>query len=89
MQGRAPIEAYEFVHVIDEHGEYYIRRPVRREPDVRYYEERRVRPDPGAYATLEPSQPRERGLVPVGGRPADRRANPAYYEEYDPRFPAA
>jgi hypothetical protein len=89
MQGRAPIEAYEIVHVIDEHGEYYIRRPVRREPDVRYYEERRVRPDPGAYATLEPSQPRERGLVPVGGRPADRRANPAYYEEYDPRFPAA
>lgn len=90
VQSRAPIEAYEIVHVIDEHGEYYIRRPVRREPDLRYaYEERRVRHDSGAYPALELSQARERGMVAVGGRPADRRADPAYYEEYDPRFPAA
>ena len=102
VHSRPPVDAYEIVHVIDEHGEYYIRRPVRREPDVRYvYEERRVHRDAGPYAAAEPA------YVPVsrqgvirdgpGARPsatpetwrADRRADPAYYEEYDPRFPAA
>ncbi|KAK4235793.1 hypothetical protein C8A03DRAFT_17505 [Achaetomium macrosporum] len=101
MPSRGPIEAYEIVQVIDEHGEYYIRRPVRREPDARYiYEEQGVRRDAGAYPSLEPvyagavvrpSHFREWGRASVAPEPwpADRRADPAYYEEYDPRFPAA
>ncbi|KAK3301178.1 uncharacterized protein B0H64DRAFT_32769 [Chaetomium fimeti] len=100
MAPRPPVEAYEIVHVIDEHGEYYIRRPARREPDSRYlYEERRIRHDAGPYPTREHlydhvSRP---GLVPEGyrgsvasdSRPGNRRADPGYHEEYDPRFPAA
>jgi hypothetical protein len=97
---RRPVEAYEIVHVIDESGEYYIRRPVRHEPDPRYmYEDRSARHDAGPNPALEPVYARvpRPGLVREGVkaskvpevRPADRRANPAYYEEYDPRFPAA
>jgi len=100
VQSRPPVEAYEIVHVIDEQGEYYIRRPVRREPDPRYmYEERRVRHEAGPYSGFEPtyapvsrsSLAREgaRASAAPEGRPGDRRADPAYYEEYDPRFPAA
>lgn len=100
MAPRPLVEAYEIVHVIDEHGEYYIRRPVRREPGPRYlYEERMTRHDAGPYATREyvhAQMPRP-SLVPEGyrasvapdSRPVNRRADPAYYEEYDPRFPAA
>jgi hypothetical protein len=60
------VEAYEIVQVIDEHGEYYIRRPVRREPDTRngyVYEERRVHRDlgPSVAAVSEPA------YVSVGG----------------------
>ncbi|KXX79748.1 hypothetical protein MMYC01_202810 [Madurella mycetomatis] len=106
-----PVEAYEIVQVIDEHGEYYIRRPVRREqPDPRFvYEERRVFPrDAGpyrhhhhhhqtavhepVYVSSRPSLARDGGvgtsMTPEGWE-ADRHADPAYYEEYDPRFPAA
>ncbi|KAH6845177.1 hypothetical protein B0I37DRAFT_447102 [Chaetomium sp. MPI-CAGE-AT-0009] len=97
---RPPVEAYEIVHVIDEHGEYYIRRPVRREPDSRYlYEERRIRHDPSPYPARDhfyapvsrPSLVPEgyRGSVAPDSRPVNHRADPAYYEEYDPRFPAA
>ncbi|KAK4128259.1 hypothetical protein N657DRAFT_10439 [Parathielavia appendiculata] len=100
---QAPVEAYEIVHVIDESGEYYIRRPVRRhEPDpARYrYEDRRIRHDAGpnssaldsVYAPVSRSGLNHDGFrdgVGQDGWPAGRRANPAYYEEYDPRFPAA
>ena len=100
MQSRPPVETYEIVHVIDEQGEYYIRRPVRCEPDPRYiYEERRVRHEGGPYPGFEPvyapvpraSLGREggRGSVAPEVRPGDRRADSAYFEEYDPRFPAA
>jgi hypothetical protein len=100
MHSRPPVEAYEIVHVIDEHGEYYIRRPVRREPETRYtYEDRRVRretdPYPArelVYAPLSRSNLGRDGVrasVASDSRPSDRRADPAYYEEYDPRFPAA
>ena len=100
LQSRPPVETYEIVHVIDEQGEYYIRRPVRREPDPRYiYEERRVRHEGGPYPAFEPVYapvPRA-SLVREGGRsgvapearPGDRRADSTYFEEYDPRFPAA
>ncbi|KAL2018954.1 hypothetical protein VTK56DRAFT_10248 [Thermocarpiscus australiensis] len=95
-----PIEAYEIVHVIDEHGEYYIRRPVRREADIRYrYEEHGAHRDGVSYpapasnrvSDSGPSLDRDtvRGPVASEAWPAGRRADPAYYEEYDPRFPAA
>ncbi|KAK4154022.1 hypothetical protein C8A00DRAFT_14811 [Chaetomidium leptoderma] len=100
MPSRPPVETYEIVHVIDEHGEYYIRRPARREPDPRFiYEERRAHHDVGPHQTLDsvyghisrPGLIRDgvRASVAPEGRPGDRRADPAYYEEYDPRFPAA
>ncbi|KAG7292340.1 hypothetical protein NEMBOFW57_002375 [Staphylotrichum longicolle] len=91
-----PVEAYEIVHVIDEQGEYYIRRPVRREPDPRYvYEERRARHEAGPYTGFEPvyAPVSRSSLVREGARasaaPEGRRADPAYFDEYDPRFPAA
>lgn len=101
LSRRPPVEAYEIVHVIDETGEYYIRRPVRREPKPVYmYEERRVYRDSASYAPHEPayapvarpSMVREtvRASMAPDSRPVpDRRVDPAYYEEYDPRFPAA
>ncbi len=100
VHSRPPVETYEIVHVIDEQGEYYIRRPARREPDPRYiYEERRVRHEGGPYPGFEPvyapvpraSLAREggRGSVAPEARPGDRRADSTYFEEYDPRFPAA
>ncbi|KAK4044581.1 hypothetical protein C8A01DRAFT_42762 [Parachaetomium inaequale] len=100
VHSRPPVEAYEIVHVMDEHGEYYIRRPVRREPETRYmYEDRRVRRDADPYPAREPVYaPVSRSSLGLDGVrpsvasdnwPGDRRADPAYYEEYDPRFPAA
>ncbi|KAL2199760.1 hypothetical protein P885DRAFT_66673 [Corynascus similis CBS 632.67] len=96
MRPRPPVEAYEIVHIIDEHGEYYIRRPVRREPGARYvYEERSVRQSSDHYPASEPvyaslSRPSSaRVTAAPNSRPGDRRADPKYYEEYDPRFPAA
>ncbi|KAK3945254.1 hypothetical protein QBC46DRAFT_433449 [Diplogelasinospora grovesii] len=98
---RQPVEAYEIVQVIDERGEYLIRRPARREPEPSYpYEnERRHRRDVGPYAAYEapyvpvsrPGPPRELPREPPRfSTPSEaRRADPAYYEEYDPRFPAA
>ncbi|KAL2178654.1 uncharacterized protein P884DRAFT_196759 [Thermothelomyces heterothallicus CBS 202.75] len=97
MHPRAAVEAYEIVHVIDEHGEYYIRRPARRDPDLRYvYEERRVRHGPDHYPppprepvyahTHRPSSARFSAAPNI--RPGDQRVDPAYWEEYDPRFPA-
>ncbi|GAB1311161.1 F-box domain-containing protein [Madurella fahalii] len=111
LQSRpTPVEAYEIVQVIDEHGEYYIRRPARREQrDARYvYEERRVLPRDASphphhhrhvtahepvYVSSRPNLAQDGGSVRASMAPegwaADRRADPAYYEEYDPRFPAA
>ncbi|EAQ92509.1 hypothetical protein CHGG_00744 [Chaetomium globosum CBS 148.51] len=96
MAHRAPVEAYEIVHVIDEHGEYYIRRPARRVPGPRYlYDEPAAPHNAGPYVTH--TQAPRPGLVPEvyrasaapENRPVNRRADPAYFEEYDPRFPAA
>lgn len=90
---QAPVETWEIVHVIDERGEYYIRRPVRREPDPIYaYEERRVHRDAGPYTAYEPVYvPASRADLAREhlGPMVDRREDPSYYEEYDPRFPAA
>ncbi|KAH6619876.1 hypothetical protein B0J18DRAFT_445923 [Chaetomium sp. MPI-SDFR-AT-0129] len=102
LRGRPVVETYEIVHVIDEQGEYYIRRPLRREPEPRYvYQARRVlhetNPYPAGGIRSAPFPPP--GFVPDaaraganGGpdnRPGGRRTDPAYLEEYDPRFPAA
>ncbi|KAK0730546.1 hypothetical protein B0H67DRAFT_548476 [Lasiosphaeris hirsuta] len=108
-QPRQTVEAYEIVHVIDGQEEYYIRRPARHEPEVRYsYGEsrkalhREVEPHANepvynpilragqpqgplnVYSRREPSQ-----LGPRAEPRTDARDDPAYYEEYDPRFPAA
>ena len=96
-----PVEAYEIVQVIDSQGEYYIRRPVRREPEPRYiYEdERHVRrePEPYHHPTYEPVYSRAPPPPPPSydsrAEYPPRMARPpepaAYDEEYDPRFPAA
>lgn len=98
---RQAVEAYEIVQVIDEQGEYYIKRPIRREPEARYVSgqshSQPGRPGhAGGYVGQEQyyDGPRESFLhdarrdthAPVG-RAAPR--NPGYYEEYDPRFPSA
>lgn len=108
LQTRPPVETYEIVHVIDESGEYYIRRPVRRGPDARHkYEERGARHEAAPYPAFDPapmgpvgplsrsSRVREgvaASMVPEN-RPAGPwpgpRPGPTFYEEYDPRFPAA
>ncbi|KAK3362803.1 hypothetical protein B0T25DRAFT_443942 [Lasiosphaeria hispida] len=109
-QSRQTVEAYEIVHVIDGQEEYYIRRPVLREPEVRYtYGESRkvIHHEVEPYASHDPvyspisraekpqgppdaySQPETRRPGPRAEPRTDARAHPAYYEEYDPRFPAA
>ena len=74
---RSP-EAYELVRVMDEQGEYVIRRPIRRDPEPVYasYEE-------AAY----PRQPiyESRPLYEKPG-PIQRPDQPPF-EEYDPRHP--
>ncbi len=104
LQSRPSVETYEIVHVIDESGEYYIRRPVRRVPDARHkYEERGVRHEAAPHPAFEPAhgslgRPNlARGGVGASlvteNRPAGLwpgpRPGPTFYEEYDPRFPAA
>ncbi|KAK3695235.1 hypothetical protein B0T22DRAFT_374081 [Podospora appendiculata] len=87
-QPRQPVEAYEIVHVIDDSGSYYIRRPVRHVPEPRYvYEEdRRAHGDVGYDRVyLPPSRP---SVVSGLDRRTERRSDPAFEEEYDPRFPA-
>lgn len=74
------VEAFEYVQVSDPQGDYMIRRPVRREredPVYAYGDEPYARPPvyddrPPVYETRQPVS----------------RADPAYYEEYDPRNPA-
>ena len=111
---RAVVQEYEIVQVIDDQGQYYIRRPViRREPEPYYgYEEHTViRPPVESYPRYEPvyhrepprpepynapSAPSASGSGPQ--RPHLRRqissasvskADPAYYEPYDPHNPTA
>jgi len=91
---RGPVELYEIVHVIDEHGEYYIRRPVRREaepPRYIYEDGRRAYRDADPYAGYEPVRAPAPAPAPrpsrLDSQRADTRADPAYQEEYDPRFP--
>ncbi|KAL2261851.1 hypothetical protein VTK26DRAFT_3171 [Humicola hyalothermophila] len=99
---RRPVEAYEIVHVIDESGEYYIRRPARREPEPLYvYEERRpLYRDSVSYPPLQhtyapvsrQSMVRESArasMAPDGGAVHDRWTDTVHHGEYDPRFPAA
>jgi hypothetical protein len=97
------IEAYEIVQVIDSQGEYYIRRPIRRERlEARYatvYEtEARgaaVRRDPEPYDPFEPAGPYLRRPQQILEARSERPLVPAgrplelIDEEYDPRFPAA
>lgn len=101
---RVPVGSYEIVRVIDSQGEYYIRRPVRQEPEPRYiYEdERHAHRPPEPYPpTYEPVYSRappplppsyeSRPEYPLSRAVAARPPEPAaaYEEEYDPRFPAA
>jgi len=103
---RHTVETYEIVQVIDERGEYYIRRPVRHIPEHRHTsgEPWKARRGEDVYPPQESSP---YVTASTGGRPRDasgfdaphdvraadsrasRRADPVYYEEYDPRFPGA
>lgn len=75
-QPRQPqyVEAFEYVRVSDPQGDYMIRRPVRREAEP-------------IYATYE-EDPYSRRPIYESRAPLPR-SEPAYYEEYDPRHPAA
>ena len=95
---RQAVEAYEIVQVIDERGQYYIRRPARREPEMRYVPDQSHSQSghAGKYAGQEPYFDGPRESFPHdsrhNARAADSRVaprNPGYYEEYDPRFPTA
>ncbi|KAL8419407.1 hypothetical protein RB594_002582 [Gaeumannomyces avenae] len=103
-------EAYELVKARDAQGEYYIRRPVRRQPEIEGYYNSSHQAGPYSaggparrevsYAPYEqraryPSrqpQPSYNGREPVTSRAAEpgpmSRADAAYYEEYDPHYPA-
>lgn len=103
-------EAYELVRARDAQGEYYIRRPVRRQPEVEGYYNSPHQAGPyaaGGYTRREVAYvPYEQdvryssrqpgpydGREPVTARVAEpgsmSRVDPAYYEEYDPHYPAA
>ncbi|KAK4188344.1 hypothetical protein QBC35DRAFT_473642 [Podospora australis] len=99
-RARPPTEAaYEIVHVIEGQREYYIRRPVRCEPEPRYAVEEQIGHREATshvfgegYANVpRPNigQDVVRGSLMPETRAADRRAGPAYLEEYDPHFPSA
>lgn len=79
-------ETYEYVQVSDAHGEYVIRRPVRREPEPIYttYQDDVYSRQP-VYET-RPQQSRAETVYEA--RAPISRSDPAYYEEYDPRHPA-
>ena len=69
-------EAYEYVQVSDPRGDYMIRRPVRRETE-------RV------YTRYEDEIPARQPVYEArDSRATATRADPAYYEEYDPLHPA-
>ncbi|KAJ4272341.1 hypothetical protein NW762_001054 [Fusarium torreyae] len=93
-----PAEPYELVEVRHPDGDYFIRRPIRRDDRPPYY----------VYDTRPP--PREQSVYPpqrvtggppgahVGGYAVDPRANPAIpgqpatrpgYDDYDPRYPSS
>ncbi|KAH8883977.1 hypothetical protein GQ53DRAFT_698487 [Thozetella sp. PMI_491] len=110
---RGAVQEFEIVQVIDDQGEYFIRRPVvRRQAESYYYEDRAVaRREPEAYQCYEPVHHAPRPPAPVvyehGPAPLPRsdpqpswhrresntapvnRADPAYYEPYDPHNPTA
>ncbi len=112
-QPRGAVQEYEIVQVIDDQGEYYIRRPVIRRGPEQYhgYEEHgRVRREPEPYSPYEPVYsrrppppdnyhalpPRRSQLEPEpypprrqSTGPSLSRADPSYYEPYDPRNPTA
>ncbi|KAK4452949.1 hypothetical protein QBC34DRAFT_292829 [Podospora aff. communis PSN243] len=89
---RPTVQAYEIVHVIDETGQYFIRRPIQHMPESRYASE--IRRDGGEGYVPTPA-PQE--AVYVGAARQTRAAEARdvrgedlpYYEEYDPRFPNA
>lgn len=77
------VEAYELVRVIDSQGEYYIRRPVRREPETRY-----------VYADERPSVHLDRVRDPAppeqyapGYEPVYSRAPTQTYQSRDEYLP--
>ncbi|KPM40002.1 hypothetical protein AK830_g6551 [Neonectria ditissima] len=93
-----PIEAYELVEVRDPRGDYFIKRPIRRDlHDSRAYEPRPAPAprDTGAYPPYEPvddhENPRMVGYT-ANPRPASlAQARPnvgTECEDYDPRYPA-
>ncbi|KAF4633261.1 hypothetical protein G7Y89_g4855 [Cudoniella acicularis] len=68
-------EAYELVRVSDSQGDYFIRRPVRREPEP-------------VYAAYEDDTYTRQPVYE--SRPPVSRSDPTFYEEeYDPRHPQA
>lgn len=88
-QSRPAVETYEIVHVIDGQESYYIRRPVRREPNAHYTYEESFPAYEGTRALNSRSsvvQEGARGSVIPERQPTDHRADPSYLDEYDPRF---
>ncbi|RFU33371.1 hypothetical protein B7463_g2962, partial [Scytalidium lignicola] len=77
---------FEYVQVSDPHGDYVIRRPVRREAEPVYaaYQDD-VYSRPPVYET-RPQVSRSEAAYET--RAPISRSDPAYYEEYDPRHPA-
>ncbi|KAL3421324.1 hypothetical protein PVAG01_07769 [Phlyctema vagabunda] len=70
-------ESFEYVRVSDPAGDYMIRRPIRREPEPIYVDRATYEDD---YYGRQPMYETRRSAHPA-------QADPAYYEEYDPRHP--
>ncbi|KAK4161959.1 hypothetical protein QBC43DRAFT_216506 [Cladorrhinum sp. PSN259] len=90
-QPRPPVETYEIVHVIDGQESYYIRRPVRREPEVRYVYEEPIAAYEGSRGASSRSgiavrEGNRASVIPPEAQSIDRLADPPYVEEYDPRY---
>ncbi|TAQ85029.1 hypothetical protein B7494_g6645 [Chlorociboria aeruginascens] len=68
-------EAFELVQVSDPAGDYMIRRPIHREPEP-------------IYGTYDDAVYSRRPVYETRAT-ATSRTDPAYFEEYDPRHPAA
>ncbi|KAK5652605.1 hypothetical protein OQA88_10366 [Cercophora sp. LCS_1] len=91
-------QTYEIVHVVEPGGEYFIRRPVQRDPEPMYAPEQEwlARRDtgytaPGAryVASRESAPTNARRDVHPWDYQKSHGTKPTFFDEYDPRFPGA